>query len=93
MLAKRVFRIDLHEFVPDTPGLVDLAEMTKGGRKRGARKIRSGHEDNALPEKSYRCFVLASQQVCRSGPPDPGAWERPCSRRSRTFVQGIGGAP
>ena len=32
MLAERVFRIDLHEFAPDTPGLVDLAEMTKGGR-------------------------------------------------------------
>jgi hypothetical protein len=53
-------------FAPDTPGLVDLAEMTKGRRKRGARKIRSGHEDNALPEKSYRCFVLAGQQVCHS---------------------------
>src|SRR6185312_14164194 len=66
MLAERVFRIDLHEFAPDASGLVDLAEMAKGGRKRGAGKIRSGHEANAFPEMSCRCFVLAGQQVCRA---------------------------
>src|SRR5262245_15083975 len=66
MLAERVFRIDLHEFAPDASGLVDLAEMAKGGRKRGAGKIRSGHEADAFPEMSCRCFVLAGQQVCRA---------------------------
>ncbi len=61
MLAERVFRIDLHEFPPDAAGLVDLAEMPEGGRKRGAGKIRSGHEANALPEMSCGRFVFAGQ--------------------------------
>src|SRR5581483_7803350 len=37
--------------------------------------------------------TVASQQVCRSGPLDSGLWERSFSKRSRTFGQGICGAP
>ena len=66
MFAKRVFLIDIHELAPDATGLVELTEMPKSGSERGARKIRLGHEENTLPEKGHRCFLLAGKQVCHA---------------------------
>jgi hypothetical protein len=62
MFAKRVFLIDIHELAPDATGLVELTEMAKSGSERGARKIRLWHEENPLPKKGRRCFVLAGQR-------------------------------
>ena len=62
MFAERVFRIDLLEFAPDATGLVDFTEMTKGGREETREKSVSGYEENALSEKSGRCFVLAGNR-------------------------------
>src|SRR6266568_2832897 len=38
-------------------------------------------------------LTVASQAVCRSGPPVFGAWEIPFCRRFCTFSHGIMGAP
>ena len=66
MFAERVIWIDLLEFAPDATSLVDFTEMTESGSERGTRKIRLGHEENALPQECCCCFVLTSKQICHA---------------------------
>src|SRR5271157_1164533 len=66
MFGEGVFRIDLHQFAPDPPGLVGLAQMAEGDGKKGAREISPGRDPDALLELRSSVFVLAGDQVGRT---------------------------
>ena len=86
---ERILRVDLLQFAPDLPRLVDLAEVAERGGEEGARQVGVRGPADPLPEERGRRLVLAGESDRRCRGSAGTAALKPGSRRMARSMCGI----